>query len=296
MREQAIEWSARDRERRDLARALHEQLEPALLLLVEQARTYQAVLPSTAPQARNALNVLASMAAGALAHLQEIVVDLEARELRHLGLIPALEILSLRTERRYGLSVRLDLPGRADPTVRHLSAERAHAAYRIAQEAMHNAGRHAGAGQLEVSMRLREGHLVLVIADDGRGFCLPEGPEAAGEGLREMAARAASVGGTLEVSSVLAVGTQVRATLPLAGLASATRDSAPPGRRLPEPLTSREREVLSYVVKGMTNKQIAASLGISDRTVQFHLGNVLHKLDVASRTGAAVIALAEGLI
>jgi signal transduction histidine kinase len=273
MREQAIEWSARDRERRDLARALHEQLEPALLLLVEQARTYQAVLPSTAPQARNALNVLASMAAGALAHLQEIVVDLEARELRHLGLIPALEILSLRTERRYGLSVRLDLPGRADPAVRHLSAERAHAAYRIAQEAMHNAGQHAGAGQLEVSMRLREGHLVLVIADDGRGFCLPEGPEAAGEGLREMAARAASVGGTLEVSSVLAVGTQVRA-----------------------PLTSREREVLSYVVKGMTNKQIAASLGISDRTVQFHLGNVLHKLDVASRTGAAVIALAEGLI
>ncbi|MFN2154047.1 MAG: LuxR C-terminal-related transcriptional regulator [Anaerolineae bacterium] len=35
---------------------------------------------------------------------------------------------------------------------------------------------------------------------------------------------------------------------------------------------------------------------MSDRTVQFHLGNVLHKLDVASRTGAAVFALAEGLI
>jgi signal transduction histidine kinase/DNA-binding CsgD family transcriptional regulator len=295
MREQPTDWSARDQERRDLARLLQEQLEPALLLLVEQARTYQAVLPA-GPQATNALNVLASMAAGALSRLQGLVADLEARDLWDLGLVPALEILSLRIERRYGLAVRLDLPSRADPAVRHLAAAQGLAAYRIAQEAMHNAGRHAGAGQLEVSLRVREAYLVLVIADDGEGFCVPECSETAEGGLGEMAARAASVGGQLEVSSVPAVGTQVRAALPLAGLGLAARDRAPAGGRLSEPLTSREREVLSYAARGMTNKQIAAGIGISDRTVQFHLGNVLSKLGAASRTEAAVIALSEGLI
>ena len=50
------------------------------------------------------------------------------------------------------------------------------------------------------------------------------------------------------------------------------------------------------MTEGLTNKQIAARLGISDRTVQFHLGNVLSKLGVASRTEAAVLALEQGLV
>ncbi|MDY7077057.1 MAG: helix-turn-helix transcriptional regulator [Chloroflexota bacterium] len=68
------------------------------------------------------------------------------------------------------------------------------------------------------------------------------------------------------------------------------------GEPLVEPLTPREREVLSGVAAGLTNKQIDARLGISDRTVQFHLGNVLGKLGVASRTEAAVLALQRGLV
>ncbi len=295
MQDERTDWPARDRERHDLARLLQAQLEPALLLLVEQARTYQAVL-AAGPRAANALDVLASMAAGALGRLQELVADLEARELRDLGLIPALEILALRVERRYGLGVRLDLPGRSDSTVKQLGAAQALAAYRIAQEAMHNAGQHAGAGQLAVGLRVREGQLLLSIADDGQGFQVPERPDAAEGGLGEMAARAASAGGELGISSLPAVGTQVRAALPLPGSGLSTGDGVRPARRALEPLTSREREVLSYAAQGMTNKQIAAVVGISDRTVQFHLGNVLSKLDAASRTEAAVIALSEGLI
>ena len=55
-------------------------------------------------------------------------------------------------------------------------------------------------------------------------------------------------------------------------------------------LTEREREVLHLVARGKTNKEIAIALGVAERTVEFHVGNVLGKLGVASRVEAAVWA------
>ena len=49
-------------------------------------------------------------------------------------------------------------------------------------------------------------------------------------------------------------------------------------------LSAREKEVVDLLLKGKSNKLIASALGISDRTVEFHLKNVFHKLQVASRT------------
>ena len=63
-----------------------------------------------------------------------------------------------------------------------------------------------------------------------------------------------------------------------------------------ESLTTREREVLSYMSKGMSNKEIANELFISDKTVKNHLSNIFHKLHVNDRTSAAVMALKEGLV
>lgn len=61
-------------------------------------------------------------------------------------------------------------------------------------------------------------------------------------------------------------------------------------------LRSRELEVLKLVAQGMTNKQIANELSITENTVGTHLGNIFRKLGVASRTEAALYALKEGLI
>jgi non-specific serine/threonine protein kinase len=61
-------------------------------------------------------------------------------------------------------------------------------------------------------------------------------------------------------------------------------------------LTPREREVLRLVVEGLSDKEIGAALGISAQTVAKHVGNVLHKLDVPSRTAAATLATRRGLI
>ena len=61
-------------------------------------------------------------------------------------------------------------------------------------------------------------------------------------------------------------------------------------------LTARERDVLVLVAEGRSNRDIGRILSIGERTVQTHLGNVLTKLDLASRTQAALWAVREGLV
>ena len=60
-------------------------------------------------------------------------------------------------------------------------------------------------------------------------------------------------------------------------------------------LTTREREILQMVAAGKANKQIAAELVISERTARTHVSNILRKLDLSSRTQAALWAVREGL-
>jgi len=60
-------------------------------------------------------------------------------------------------------------------------------------------------------------------------------------------------------------------------------------------LTPREREVLGLIVKGLSNKGIAAALGISEGTVKWHVNIILERLGVEDRTQAAVAALQRGL-
>jgi NarL family two-component system response regulator LiaR len=62
-----------------------------------------------------------------------------------------------------------------------------------------------------------------------------------------------------------------------------------------EPLTVREVEVLKLVAEGLTDRQIANSLVISNRTVSTHVSNILSKLHLANRTQVALYALREGL-
>jgi DNA-binding NarL/FixJ family response regulator len=63
-----------------------------------------------------------------------------------------------------------------------------------------------------------------------------------------------------------------------------------------EALTERERDVLALLAQGQTNKEIAAALVISERTVKFHVGSILNKLGAGNRTEAVNIAIRQGLI
>jgi DNA-binding NarL/FixJ family response regulator len=75
-----------------------------------------------------------------------------------------------------------------------------------------------------------------------------------------------------------------------AKMASWVRGERPGG------LTEREVEVLRLIVEGLSNKEIAYRLQVAERTVQFHVSNVLHKLGAASRVEAAVWAKDHGVV
>lgn len=61
-------------------------------------------------------------------------------------------------------------------------------------------------------------------------------------------------------------------------------------------LTGREQEVLELVVAGASNPEIGRALHISRKTASVHVSNILRKLEVASRTEAAAVAVRDGLV
>lgn len=73
-----------------------------------------------------------------------------------------------------------------------------------------------------------------------------------------------------------------------------SRDSASPNAS--DSVTSRELEVLALLARGLQNKEIADSLGIAERTVKFHVGSILGKLNAGNRTEAVTAAVQRGLI
>jgi DNA-binding NarL/FixJ family response regulator len=81
-----------------------------------------------------------------------------------------------------------------------------------------------------------------------------------------------------------------------ARVVSAIADGSAPRGGDEERLTRREREVLELIAGGRSNKRIAFELGISEKTVKAHVGQVLAKLGVADRTQAAVLAVQRGLV
>lgn len=198
-------------ERNRIARELHDSVTQKLFSLRLTADAASALLGKDPDRAAAELGTVRRLAAEATDELRAIVdgsrpVDLTGDEL-DVALRKQVELL----DRVHEPAVRF-----VGTCVSRLTDERQEAVYRIAQEAMHNALRHAEASRVDVDLLQRNGFVELEVRDDGRGF----DPLAAGEstrrlGLASMRERARAVGGRLTVTSNPGGGTSVRLAVPV---------------------------------------------------------------------------------
>jgi len=152
----------------------------------------------------------------ALAETRRTVLGLAPSPLEGRSLAEALQLELGWANRTGNLDVRLVEAG----VPVSLPDGLAHQLFRIAQEALTNAVRHAGARSVRIGVIHEDGTVAVLVQDDGQGF---SADEATGSiGLRGMRERARLIGGTLEVDSLAGWGTRVRVSAPLDGAPVAT--------------------------------------------------------------------------
>ena len=154
----------------------------------------------------------------ALAETRRTVLGLAPSPLEGRSLAEALQLELGWANRTGNLDVRLVEAG--NPVA--LPDGLAHQLFRIAQEALTNAVRHAGARSVRIGVIHEDGTVAVLVQDDGQGFAADEATGSIG--LRGMRERARLIGGTLEVDSLAGWGTRVRVSAPLdAGVVAAGR-------------------------------------------------------------------------
>jgi signal transduction histidine kinase len=135
---------------------------------------------------------------------------LRSETVEKLGLLQALDECAARIANGGPIEVQLRNVGGGDPS--SIPPRVADALYRIGQEAIANAVRHADASKMVISLLHQSTAWQLLIEDDGRGF--PSGQDSANFGIRGMGKRAESIGAALDIRSSPGAGTSVQVTVP----------------------------------------------------------------------------------
>jgi two-component system sensor histidine kinase UhpB len=197
--------------RRRIAREIHDDLGQRLAALGIELRVARRKFPEDGPQ-RHELDTVAGSLAELAEDLRRLSHDLHPAVLERSGLSEALRDHCAEVERRHGLPVRLTLQA-AGPFPPDLTL----GLYRIAQEALANIVRHAGARSVQVTLRTAGGDAHLEVVDDGAGF----DPEAArgsgGLGLSSFDERARLLGGRCSIASNPGAGTRIEVAVPMPG-------------------------------------------------------------------------------
>jgi two-component system NarL family sensor kinase len=206
---------SQEQERARLSRDLHDGISQWLVSIKLQIEAGIIRLQGDAGQqakARAAFERTAEELNGVLGEVRRISHDLRPTLLDDLGLAAALDHLAHEFSQHAGTPVAFSEDGNSDK----LPPAVATVLFRIAQEALTNIERHAGAHRIDLALSLVRGRVVLSIIDDGAGFD-PEGVDThpqRGIGLRNMSERLDAIGGTLAIVSS-ASGTAVHASVEL---------------------------------------------------------------------------------
>jgi len=197
-------------ERQRLARELHDAVSQTLWTasLVADSMTTFGPANVTAEQ----VDRLQTLTRGALAEMRTLLLELRPAALAETPFIELIDQLGDALRSRKAIKVRVDAP--PAPDLPELPPAEKHAFYRIAQESLHNVGRHAVASEVVVTVSIVDDEFSMLISDDGAGFAV-DNPKADRLGLTIMQERAHAVGARFAVTSAPGAGTEVAVRLPV---------------------------------------------------------------------------------
>jgi PAS domain S-box-containing protein len=206
-----VSATAREQEKSRIARELHDELAQSLTALrmdVEWLKNH-----GFAPEepASSRLAAMQAMLERMVKATRRIAADLRPLMLDDLGLVPAAQWLVENFKERHGIECDITIT----PPELELVDPQATAVYRIMQESLANAARHAKASRVDVTLTSVDGHVRLQVCDDGIGFDLsdPRKPNSFGlVGLRE---RAHLVDGEITIDTAPGDGTRIDVRIPL---------------------------------------------------------------------------------
>ncbi len=195
-------------ERNRLARELHDAVSQKLFGIVLAAESGAALLGRDVGAAAAQLDLARELAGEAMEELRSVIVHLRPPAIEAEGLAVTLAKHVDVLRRSHKRAIELDVDGGCAVS-QGIETD----VFRIAQEALHNALRHSGAGRIALSLRCDGGEVELRVVDDGVGFDVGA-VRSRRLGLTTMAERARAIGGELELDSVPGTGTTVRLVAP----------------------------------------------------------------------------------
>jgi signal transduction histidine kinase len=204
-----LEQLATTRERNRLARELHDTLAHTLSAVAVEQEAVSALWDNDPAQAQALLERSLTATRSGLNETRRALQALRASPLEDLGLGMALRQETETVAERANLISVLNVPEHMDdlpPTVEQC-------VYRVAQEALANIAQHAQARHVEITLRRENGHLTLIVADDGQGFDPSAVDIEHHLGIQGMQERAEMMKGTLKIESATGQGTTIRLTI-----------------------------------------------------------------------------------
>jgi len=203
--------TVREEERARIARDVHDELGQVLTALNMDVHWLQEHLTENQAEVKRKALLMHPLIASAIESVQRITSELRPAMLDELGLGPAvqwyLDDFQERTGIKTGLTIACD--------EMQIDSDRATAVFRILQEALTNVARHAGAGRVNLDIRVGDGYLEVQLRDNGRGI-RPSATSAGNAlGLLGMRERALVFGGCVDIVGHSGGGTTVSLHLPL---------------------------------------------------------------------------------
>ncbi|HLI57032.1 MAG TPA: GAF domain-containing sensor histidine kinase [Actinomycetota bacterium] len=204
--------AAQEEERRRVATEIHDGVTQQLISIWYRVQACERLLGRDLNAARVELEEAKVLIGEALNEARAAIYDLRPATLDDLGLVPAIEALARRT---FGPEVQVNIATDvAGPLPTHIET----ALYRICQELLNNARKHAAPGHIEVNLKSEPAEIRMIVTDDGKGFDVTAYRATRPEtsfGLAGVTERIELVGGTFELESEVGKGTRGEVRIPL---------------------------------------------------------------------------------